>query len=93
MFDILKPIDLQGLGSLAQQIDQEFLKGMRSREDQIIEDEKALKKERQEKIKRGEQLIEEEIKIQEQLEDCDYADDEESDEAVVLSISASSFYP
>jgi hypothetical protein len=29
---------------------------MRSREDQIIEDEKALKKERQEKIKKGEQL-------------------------------------
>ena len=61
MFEILKPIDLQGLCSIAQQIDQEFLKGVRSREDQLIEEEKAQTKERLEKIKKGEQLTPEEI--------------------------------
>lgn len=44
MFQIIKPIDIHGQCLVAQQIDQEFLKGVKQREEHVIEQEKKDKK-------------------------------------------------
>ena len=51
IFQILKPIDLQGQCAIAQQIDKEFWKGAISRDARRIEEERKERKERAEKKK------------------------------------------
>ena len=77
----MKPIDLQGQCAIAQAIDQEFLKGVSTRENKRIEGERAERQERLERKKNGQALLQSELEIEQELERGPYGDDSEGEDS------------
>ena len=85
IFQILKPIDLQGQCALAQAIDQEFIDGAINRESIRLDDEKEERQERLERIRKGKDVLPEDQEMEQLLQLGQYGEDSDDEDPIAAA--------